>query len=206
MTGTRLSLPASVYLLGYDRERGRMRRATWRRYAVGAAALADLWLAGLVAEEDGRLRITGPRPPDDPVLRGLWQRIRDEGPHGWAAWIRRARVDRAVRDQLVADRVLVVERERRLLRPARLGLRDGRAHSRLAGRVAAALRGPAPVASLRPADAALVALLAVGEIRTAVSRDRLRDARRRVVQMAERGGPAVPALHKVIRSAKASVS
>jgi hypothetical protein len=73
---------------------------------------------------------------------------------------------------------------------------------RLAAQVAGALTGP--MSRVGERDAALVALAAAGEVGTVLPRAKRRAYKQRIAQLAERGGPATPALRKVIQQLRAA--
>ena len=66
----------------------------------------------------------------------------------------------------------------------------------------AALRG----LDADPRAAALVALAAAGELRTVLPRARAREYKRRIAELTERTGPAVPAPRRVIQQARSAAA
>ncbi len=201
------SVPARAYLLAYDVDRERLTGRTWLGYTLRAAALADLFATGHLTDVDGRPH-AGSRRPADPVLAAVWKEISDDKPRSWERWVGRGRgeIDRAVRAQLVAARVIRVTREPTWLRTAKIEITDPRARTRLDARVGAALRGPTPVNRLDPRDAALVAVLVIGEVRAGVSRTQKREYATRVAAMVARGGPPMIGLKRALRAARSSAS
>ncbi len=196
------TLAGRAYLALYDRDRGRLARRSWTAQLLGAAAIADLYLRGYLADDGGTAKpATGLPMPDNTVLADVWQRITDDRPRRWQHWIRQRNIEKLVRADL-AGRWIRIDRPARFLRAARISTRDPRALTRLHGLVAATLRGPTPVDRLPERDVTLVALLAVAEVRTVMSRDRRRDHARRIDQMIERAGPPAAALRRAISQAK----
>lgn len=197
------SVAATAYLLHYDRGRGRL-RSTWLGYAVRAAALSDLWAAGGLIDDGGRARATNRRPPTDPVLRELWSEVSD-APVRWRTLIRRnrRRTENAVAAELEVGGTIRINRPARRFRRADIEMRDPLVLTRLEARVGALLRSADPFA---PADAALIGVLAVADVRTAISKQRAREYADRIATAVAGGGPAVPALRHAIRQARSSMS
>jgi len=191
-----------AYLALYDRDRERLVRRSWTGQLLGAAAIADLSLRGYLADDGGTVKpAAGLRPPENGVLAALWQRITDDRPRRWQHWIRQRNIEELVRADLTG-RWIRIDRPPRLLRRARISVRDPRALTRLHSLVAATLRGPTPVDRLPERDVVLVALLAVADVRTVISRDRRRDHARRIDQMIERAGPPAAALRRAVTQAR----
>ncbi|GIH62443.1 GOLPH3/VPS74 family protein [Microbispora siamensis] len=200
------SLTARLYLLAYDPRKERVVTNHRFPYLLRAAALTDLLLAGRIADDGGKVRVVSEDPLADPVLDGLLHQIARSGPRPWRHWISkdgRATV-RAVRDELETGRWVRVELRRPFLifNRSHVRVRDTRVVKRLATQVAAALTGP--VARVGDREAALVGLAAAGELGTILPRARRRAHKQRIALLAERGGPAAPALRKVIQQARAA--
>lgn len=198
------SLPARMYLLAYDTGKNRLTARTQLGLVLRAAALADLYLAERLTDERGRPRAVPGRPMGDPVLDGLLDQIAGRRPRSWHRWIgsQERGTIRAVRDQLEAGRCITVRR--RILRSARIELRDPRAVRQYADQVRAALRAPA--ARAEPRTAAALALAARGEVPTVVSRRERREHRRRLDELAVYTGPVADALRKALRSKRAAAA
>ena len=104
----------------------------------------------------------------------LRQEIAEDRPRSWAALIRRDRRGhrgRGDRRTWPTAGWIVVDRPRRLWSRPRFHIADPRVLSRLHERVAAMLRSAEPTNAGAANDAALVALLAVGEVRVALPKD-----------------------------------
>lgn len=201
------SLPAKLYLLARgakphnsSSELGRMLRG---------AALVELSLRGLLTPDEtnrGRVKASGSSRTGDPLLDGLLREIEESRPRGWSAWIRRGnqRTVCAVRDQLAGAGVITVESTTSLgiFRRRVVRVTDPALLSALRDRVQQILRGSRPAGEVDPADAALVAIAAAGRLRFAMSGHDVRDYRRRIDELAERGGAAVPALRRVLREVR----
>ena len=129
------SLPARLYLLAYDTEKNRVTAQSRLGLVLWAAALADLYLAGRVTDENGKARATGDRrPTGDPLLDEVLQQLADHRPRSWQGWIARGQpAVRTVRAQLEAGLCIRVERRRIL--PDRVELLDRLAVERYADEV-----------------------------------------------------------------------
>jgi hypothetical protein len=204
------SLPQRLYLLAYDTRRQRLSGRTQLGYLLRAAALTDLLLRGLVADERGKV-VAGERHQlDDPVLGAVLRQVAESRPRSWTHWVRSGQrpLRLAVREQLKAGGWIRVEPRRVLgIFPAsRVTVQDTRVLKRLAGIIARALGAGLPAARVDPGDAALVALAAAGELSTAISRRQRREHRQRIARLSERAGPAAPALRKVLQQLRASAA
>jgi hypothetical protein len=204
------SLPARLYLLAWDTERGRSTGRGHLHHLVRAGALTELAQRGLLADDDG---IVTPADPDartgDRALDGLLELIAESRPRRWKSWVNlRARVTlHAVREQLTADGRLR-PREQRILGLFPATGTEPAAPSEveaLRKHVLAVLTGPVPVAEVTEEDAALVALAAAGELRTVLPGKERRRNKERLEELTDRSGAAVPALGKVIREVRAAV-
>ncbi|RGA04113.1 GPP34 family phosphoprotein [Microbispora triticiradicis] len=201
------SLPARLYLLGYDPRKERVVTNYRFPYLLRAAALTELLLEGRIADERGKVRVVSEQPLGDPVLDDLLHQIAGSRPKPWRHWIDkdgRATV-RAVRDELETRRWVRVELRQPFLlvfNRTRVRVRDPRVVKRLTTQVATALNGP--VSRVGEREAALVALAAAGELRTVLPRARRKAYKQRIAELGERGGPATPALRKVIQQLHAA--
>ena len=195
------SLPCRLYLLAYDTTKQRFTGSQQLGLALSAAALAELYLNGQIANVDGKPSASTPRAAD-PVLDPLLAQIAVDKPRSWARWVNRGeRATRAaVRERLVAAHLIEIEAHRLfgLIRYDRVSVNDERLVVRLQGIVDRALAEEVPVNRVDRADAALVALAAAGELRTAVPWRRARACRQRIAEFAALTGPAVPALRKAV--------
>ncbi|MFH8789653.1 GOLPH3/VPS74 family protein [Streptomyces roseoverticillatus] len=92
----RLTLPEELVLLCFDPVSGRklMRAGHSSGYGVAGAVLAELRLAGRVVEARGRVQVTNPLPPADPLLAmamaSLQQPGKGAGGPRTAGWVRSA--------------------------------------------------------------------------------------------------------------------
>jgi Golgi phosphoprotein 3 (GPP34) len=204
------TLPERLYLLAYDARRQRLTASTQLGYVLRAAALADLQLRGYIGDEAGKVRAVDRRQVAEPLLGGVLEQVVQSRPRSWAHWVRTGQrpLQRAVREQLVAGGWIRVEPRRVLgiFPSARVTVVDGRVLEGLASIVARTLGGGPPVAVVEPRDAALVALAAAGELSTAIPRRQRREHRQRIARLAERTGPAAPALRKVLQQVRASAA
>ena len=201
------SLPAQLYLLSYDRGKGRITGRLWLGYTLGGAALADLWLSGHLVDEDGRARpAAGHAPPADPVLRELWERMVPVPPRKWVRWVNQRRMEGAVRTQLATGGWIRIEPSGHWWRRDRVTVRDTLMLGRMTQQVGSALRGPIPVDRLPAQESMLVALVATAEMGTVIPRQRRREHRARLSAIVERGGPPVTALRRALQQAKSAAA
>ena len=200
------TLPAQVYLLAYDRRRQRASTRGLLGLVLGGAALADLWLSGHLVDDDGVARpAPGVAHPMDPALRLVWERVTAApASRRWTRWVRQQSLKRVVRDALADSGVLRVEPKVHWWGRDRVTVRDTRVLTGLEQRVGGVLRGPVPVGSLDARDAALVAVVAVGEVSSTVSRAQRRAHKQRLAAIVARGGPPVAALRQAIRQARSA--
>ncbi|WP_327049258.1 GPP34 family phosphoprotein [Microbispora sp. NBC_01189] len=201
------SLPAQLYLLGYDSRKERVVTDYRFPYLLRAAALTELLIGGRIADERGTVRVVSEDPLGDPVLDDLLRQIAEGRPRPWRHWIGkdgRATVQ-AVRDELETRHWVRVELRRPVLlvfSRTLVRVRDPRVVKRLAAQVATALNGP--MSRVGEREAALVALAAAGELGTVLPRARRKAHKQRIAELSERGGPAAPALRKVIQQLHAT--
>jgi hypothetical protein len=206
------TLPARIYLLGCDVGKRRQRTANIG-VIVRGALLAELSLRGCLVEEGRQVRASGSRRTGDPVLDGVLSAMGQDRPRTWRTWLRRDTRSTllAVRRQLAADGLITVEHDRvlRIFPTTRITVHDPALVGELRASVRNLVTGTTPVSRASAEDALLVALVAVGEIGTVLSRRERRAHADRIAEFTERGGDAVPALKRVlrqIRSARAAAA
>ena len=91
------SLPARMYLLAYDTGKNRLTARSQLGLVPRAAALTELYLAGQVADEEGRARPAGDRRPSRRPAGGLLVRADRRAPAApWHRWIGRGERSRSV--------------------------------------------------------------------------------------------------------------
>jgi Golgi phosphoprotein 3 (GPP34) len=202
------TLAARLYLLAYDPAKGRLVGGELG-YVLRAAALTDLLHRGHLVDRDGKAEVNARLPaPADPVLSMVLDEVASARPRSWQHWVGRriGPVRAAVAGELAAQgwielrphRVLGVLPTTRvvLLRPGVIG--------KLGDRVRAALR--AETGELDPADAALVALAAAGELKTALPRPLRHERRARIAELERSTGPVAQALRKALAQHRAAAS
>jgi len=201
---TELSLPTKAYLLACDVGKNKLRDRQRAGLMIRGAALTDLVLRGRVADDDGKVAVSGAGPTGDLVLDEMLAEIAGESPRKWKWWVRKdARGTlEALESQLDTAGVIDMKTGRVLgLFPSRNPIvRDTATVERLRASVDQALRGPSPVSD---EDAALTALVAAVELRGVVSGKDRRQYKDRIEELGERGGDAVPALRKLFRELRA---
>ena len=167
----RLELPhtlhAQLFLLAYDRYRGRLDGNDHWRFglALRTAMLTDLYLTGHLADEGGRPRPTGDTRPCHPTLRAV---LNDIGANETTDWMHAAARDQRhvpgiVHSELEADGWLRVQRRRVLgiIPCTRLRLHDDDLVTGLSAQVIAALRN---AIGGRPADERPLAVGLIGAL------------------------------------------
>jgi hypothetical protein len=200
------SLPQRIFLLAHDPDKGRIRVGTNLGAMLRAAALADLYLNGHLTDQRGRATIDVRHPCHDPVLDALLEEIAGSRPRKWQTWVgRRQRPTvNAVRRQLGDGGWVRLEPRKILgLFPiTKVTVRDPRVRKELLGRVSSALKKP--ISRTDPADAALVAIVAEGELKLVLDRRTKRANKRRIQELTELSGPIGPALRKAVQAAVAA--
>lgn len=202
------ALPARLFLLAYDPERGRLTARSKLGKVLRAAALTDLQLSGNLADDNGRARLTTAATPADPVLAHVLEEIRAVGPRKWRRWIdRRPRsIVREVRDDLERAHLIKVEQHRLLgVFPAdRITLRHPLVRRHILQSARDTLRPSRLVSRVDLRDAAIVVLASTADLRTVVTREQRNNRKDRLAQLAVRVGPAVPALKKSLQQSQYS--
>jgi hypothetical protein len=208
---TPITLPERMYLISWDPDRRRFTGSGERDLLLRAAALADLVLAGVLRDADGRaVVVPGARPPADPFLAEVFAQVAArERPRRWQTWVnhRSGRATRLVRDRLAQARWVAVEPRRLLgIIPAdRVTARDPRAVRRLIDAAAATLRAPR-VDTVPETDAAAAALAAAAGLRTVLSRKEARARKERISALGERIAPVPTALRKAVSGRHAAAA
>jgi hypothetical protein len=198
------SLPARLYLLAFDTEKGRLTSRSQLGLVLRAAALADLYLDGRLADDGGKVQATGTGPVGDPVLDDVLQETADGSRRSWHRSVGRheRRTVRAVRDQLEAGGWFTIEH--RALLPDRIELREAYRVRQYADSVKAALREPAARVDSRVA--AVLALAANGEVKALLPRHERREHRDRLAELADGIAPVADGLKKALRSQRAAMA
>lgn len=205
------SLPARLYLLSYDTERQKLTGGQQRGMLLRAAALAELLLAGYLADARGKAELVPGRPaPQDPVLAELLGEIAESRPRSWQHWISRhhRQTVQAVQHQLEHARLLRLEPRRILgLFPVtKVTVRDTRAVKQLGRSARSALQGTQPLTRVEDRDAAALSLAAAAGLRTVVSRAEAREQKHRIEELAQRIDPLPKQLRKAIQAQQAASS
>ena len=204
------ALPARLFLLAYDPQRGRLAARSKLGKLLRAAALVDLQLSGNLADDNGRARLTMAAAPGDPVLAGVLEDIRAVGPRKWRRWIdRRPRaIIREVRDDLERAHLIRVEPHRILgVIPAdRITLRHPLLRRQILQSATDTLRPSRLVSRVDLRDAAIVVLASTADLRTVVTKDQRIRHKDRLAQLGVRVGPIVPALKKALQQSQYSAT
>ncbi|MFL6086565.1 MAG: GPP34 family phosphoprotein [Mycobacterium sp.] len=198
------TLHAQLFLLAYDRYRGRLDGDDRWRFglALRTAMLTDLYLAGHLTDENDR-----PHPVDgplacNPLLRAVLDDIGDRKPQDWMHAVARDQrnVPGIVRSELEADGWLWVQRRRILgiIPTARLRLSDEDLVRGLAARVVTALRD---AIAGRPADKRPLAvglIGALGQLPTVFSFDEAACHFSELEGLVDRAIPPITGMRQVI--------
>ncbi|MFC0533352.1 GOLPH3/VPS74 family protein [Phytohabitans kaempferiae] len=197
------SLPQRIFLLAYNPEKGRVGLDTYLGAMLRAAALADLYQGGHLTDERGRPAIDVRHPCRDPVLDALLEEIAGSKPHSWQSWIghRQRATVRAVRQQLNDGGWVHLQPHKilGLFPTTEVTIRDPRVREELLDRVNTTLHKP--IGGIDPADAALVAIIAAGDLNLVLDRKTKRANKQRIQELTKLSGPIGPALHKSIQAA-----
>ncbi|MGK4595141.1 GOLPH3/VPS74 family protein [Amycolatopsis sp. w19] len=211
------SLPQRMYLLGYDTEKNRLdpAGAVVRGSLLRAAAVADLVLAGLLSDRDGKAERTAAAglAQEDPFLAKVLEDAPGTKPRRWLTVVDRDwhRAEDIVRDQLATAGTITVGRHRAMgIFPVRdIALADPRVAEGLRGRVRdVVLSGQDPTA-VPIEDAVLAVLSAEGDVHTVFSAKENRVHRSAIKALAAHVDTVLPGLRKAVRysvAARRSVS
>jgi len=202
------SLPQRIFLLAYNPDKGRVGVGTHLGAMLRAAALADLYLKGHLTDERRRAVVHVRHPCHDPVLDALLEEIAGSRRRTWQSWVgrrQRAAVS-AVRQQLSDGGWARLERHKilGLFPTTKVTIRDPRVRKELLGRVNGALKNPIGRTDL--ADAALVAIVAAGDLKLVLDRRTRRANKRRIQELTDLSGPIGPALRKSIQADAAAAA
>ena len=199
------SLPVDMFLLACDPRRQRAPRRSHFGFVLAASALCDLRLRGVIADNEGRVAVRSHTDIGDPFLDMVRRRATGERRRTWRSLVRSGARSayRTVREQLVASGVIRLTHRRflGLIPYQRAEIVDWRPRERLVRAFDAALDGGRPINRVDQRDVALVALAAVGAIRSAAPWSVRRAYRGRIKELVAGAGPALPALRRVLREA-----
>jgi hypothetical protein len=200
------SLTRSTFLLAFDLRKEKLTQRGVLGHLLRAAALAELLLAGNLADESGKARArTAPAAEPGSLPAVVWEQISSSPPRSWRRWVQEdnGKAVRVVRDELAAARVISVERRRILLFPVeRITPRKAYLSRRLAERVGRAIRGGQPVGHLDEDIRVLAALATAARLKTVVPSGReTRLLRDRIRQLSVPIEPIATALRKSVEAA-----
>ncbi|MBN9737599.1 MULTISPECIES: GPP34 family phosphoprotein [unclassified Pseudonocardia] len=197
-----LPLPHELYLLSHVPAKSRLDddSALVRGSLLRAAAVADLRIAGLLRDRDGKAeRAPGPVPGGlDPFLAEVLDSVRPDRPRRWFGVVDHHwhTAERAVRESLVATGTITAERRRVLLVvPARrIEVPDRGPVQELRDRVRDAVLGGGDPGAVPIGDAVLAVLADEGYVRTVFRRRELRAHKPAVRALNERVDRELPGL------------
>ena len=205
-----LTMPQRLYLLSYDTAKRRFDplSTAYRGQLLRAAALAELAIAGLVGDRDGKVLRTGGAPPGDPFLAAVLADVPREKPRHRLGILQRGMIaaDAAVREPLAEAGTLSVRRTRVLglipvnrvtvERPDQvLMLRERARHALFAG-------GDPAAVSVEDAVAAAIAV--AGGVVTVFGLAELRRYKAEVTALDGHVDAAAPGVLKAVRLAVAA--
>ncbi|MGA5761826.1 GPP34 family phosphoprotein [Nonomuraea bangladeshensis] len=203
------SLTRSAFLLAFDLRKDRLTERGALGYLLRAAALAELLLAGNLADESGKARaLTAPAVEPGSLPAVVWEQIANSPPRSWRRWVQKdhGKAVGVVRDELAAARLISVERRRVLLfRVERITPRKAYVSRRLIERVGGAIRGGRPVGRLDDDVRVLAALATAARLSTVVA-SRRETRSDRFQQLSAPVEPIATALRKSVEAARAAYS
>ena len=205
-----LSLPARLFLLGFDTEKDKVSGAPDLPLAVRAAALVELAGRRMISDVDGVVTPVFGARTGDPVLDELMELAEESRPRSWRTWIRYrsgATLD-SVRRQLATEGYLTAQRKRvlGLIPVTRYSLARAGYVEVLRTEVLGALAGPAPVGEVDQDDAVLAVLATTGKLRRLVPGNVRRAHRDRLDDLTERGGDVSPELRETLGDIRAALA
>ncbi|UMO99304.1 GPP34 family phosphoprotein [Amycolatopsis sp. EV170708-02-1] len=211
------SLPQRMYLLGYDTEKSRLdpASAVVRGSLLRAAAVAELILAGLLIDRDGKAERTAAAglAPGDPFLAKVLEDAPGAKPRRWLTVVDRDwhKAEDVVRDQLATAGTITVGRHRALgIFPVRdITLADPPQADALRERVRDVVLSGRDPAAVPIEDAVLAVLSAEGDVHTVFSAKENRAHRSAIKALAARFDTTLPGLRKAVQysvAARRSVS
>ncbi|WP_283135912.1 GPP34 family phosphoprotein [Rhizohabitans arisaemae] len=204
------SLTQSAFLLAFDLRKGELTQRIELGHLLRATALAELLLAGNLADESGKARaLTAPAAEHGALRAMVWEQVSDSKPRSWYRWVHdNGTAVLMVRDELAAARVINVERRRVLLFPVeRITLREESPARSLAERVGRAIRGGRPVADLDEDIRVLAALAAAAQLESVLPSGReARPLRDRIRQLSAPIEPITTALRQCAEAARTAAA
>ncbi|MFI6734124.1 GPP34 family phosphoprotein [Nonomuraea sp. NPDC050451] len=205
------SLTRSAFLLAFDLRKEKLAHRSELGYLLRAATLAELLLAGNLADESGKARaLVAPAAEPGSLQALVWEQISSSPPRSWQRWVQKdnCKAVRVVRDELVAARMISVERRRILLFPVeRITPRKAYLSRRLAERVGQAILGGQPVGRLDEDVRVLAALATAAQLKTVVPSWRETRLRRdRIQQLSAPVEPIATALRKSVEAARSAAA
>jgi hypothetical protein len=198
------TLPAQLYLLACDPGRQRLSGRSQLGYVLRAAVLAELQLRGLLTDRGGKPVVTtGPAAAGlDPLHQRVLAELANSKPRRWTHWVSKNATStrRAVEDALVSAGALRITRARRLglLPVSRISLTDPRVRTGIETVLRETVLGCEPVARVAPKAAALVALAAAGDLRTALPHSMRRACKQRIKDLSTAAGAPAAALRHAL--------
>ncbi|MFC4563818.1 GPP34 family phosphoprotein [Nocardiopsis mangrovi] len=200
------TLPQRLYLLNFDLDKNKIDSSTAlvRGQLMRGAAVAELAIAGLLSDQDGKAVRSGAaaEPPSDPFLAEVLSSASPTEPRRWFTVVDRNwhRAEAAVRDQLEEQGAITVHRGRALgVFPTRrpslrdpgqvAGLRESTRNTAFLG------RDPATV----PVEDAVLAVLAAdGDVCCTISRKERREHKQALTALRDHVDAVLPRWRKAV--------
>jgi len=204
------TLHGQLFLLGFDRRKGRLDLDNQWRFGIAlrAAMSTELYRSGHMEDIDGCPRRVGGAPPADYLLRNMVDELTSR-PRNWAKLILRGQREtaQAVRQQLELDGWLQARRQRILgiIATTRLVTLDDVVIDELADRVAANLHS---AIAGRPTDERLLALgllAAAAELPAVLGRDVAGLHEQRLTALIKHADPPIKGMVDAIKSVHAAM-
>ncbi|ANY07092.1 GOLPH3/VPS74 family protein [Pseudonocardia sp. HH130630-07] len=204
-----LPLPHRLFLLSHDAGKAKLdtNSALVRGPLLRAAAVAELRIAGLVEDRDGKAVRTAAAATSsagslDPFLADVLDAVPADRPRRWFGVVDRNwhRAEGGLREQLAADGVITAERRRMLLvfPTHRIGIADPGALRSLRDRVRAPVLEDRDPATADLGDAALAVIAIEGHVSTVFWRRELRAHKQAARALTERVDAELPGLRKAL--------
>lgn len=197
-TAPATTLPAMLYLLSIDLDKHKLADRKKTGYILRAAALIELAVRGNLADVDGKVRVRNDMATGDPVLDAVLAEIAATRDRSWKDWTRHhdgEMVD-AVEAQLVRAGSIAVHKH--ALLGDKVEVLDSTAIGPLQRLVVSTLSGQEELDRLDRRDAALTALAAIGELRTAIPDKERKAHQARVRLLTDQIGTSALALQSLV--------
>ncbi|GAA2091317.1 hypothetical protein GCM10009801_57100 [Streptomyces albiaxialis] len=201
------TLPARLFLLACDAQKGRLTGGAEFGYAVRAAVLSELEERGCLRDEGGRARPAGDRRTGDPVLDGVLREIAGYGRlRKWHWLVHRKRRDTCLALEQQLESAGMIKIGRGTFGRKRFQVADPALTERLRADAETALLDGGPVKAVPRPRAALTTMAALAHLSPGLSRWVTAKNRKRLKELIQHTGVTGIALKKALDSRKAAMS